>query len=222
MEVASEIQEILEYKCCCGAKAPLKASYMPGSGRLLVITGDNASGKSLFARLLSARAKQIHNLETMRISMELRSSAGIHQAFVYGDEAWQSTGIISVHSITGGIKACRTRTNPHVILFDEPDVGLSEGYQAAVGSLIAKFTSDMPTKTQYCVVVTHSRRLVRQLVQCKPHFLRIGDSKTLEEFLQEPRDCSIADLLALKNTANERFRTIAALMEENRKGRKST
>lgn len=209
-----ELEELLSYQYCSDSdKNLIKAVYTPGQGNLVIFTGDNASGKSFLARLLSGRAKKIHDFEPIRVGMELRTQPGIIRSFVFGDESWESTGMISLGAVLGGIRTAQSRTNSHCLIFDEPDIGLSEGYQAAMGKLLAEFVEKLPESTKICGIVTHSRRLVKQLIRLKPHFVRVGDTMSLEEFMGEPADKSIEDVKALQETALERFRALTRLID---------
>ena len=95
-----------------------------GSGKLIVVTGENASGKSFFRRIvrsLCSRAKT----ECIHISMEGRAGDGMSfgglRPFVYGDENQQSTGENSAGAVLGGIRTCRAREEAHVMVWDEPE-----------------------------------------------------------------------------------------------------
>ena len=48
-----------------------------------------------------------------------------------------STENISVRTALAGIRNSRDRTHPHILMLDEPDIGLSEGYQKALGEELA-------------------------------------------------------------------------------------
>lgn len=218
VDLEKEVRGVIGSSACQGVDAPILLNYTPGESKLLIITGDNASGKSLVGRLFSLRAQKEHKIESIRVSMELRTMEGIHRAFVFGDEAWQSTGMISLDSVSGGIKACQSRDKSHIIIFDEPDIGLSEGYQAAMGKMLEKFASNMPILTEFMIIITHSRFLVKQMVGCKPHFLRVGDNVSMSEFLQVAEEKTLEDLELLQKRALITFQKVSALMERRRKG----
>ncbi|MBI3633640.1 MAG: hypothetical protein HY226_05105 [Candidatus Vogelbacteria bacterium] len=202
---------------------PITAKYWPGAynNRLLVVTGDNASGKSFFGKLFSglARSEEYGKIEIMRLSMQLRTSQGIEKAFVFGDESYRPTGAISANTVRTGISTCRGRTSDHIIFFDEPDIGLAESYQGALGKLIASFAQDLPDKTRALCVVTHSRRIVRHLAPLNPHYLRIGDELPIEDFLKEAPDKDIGDLDKLAEVAQTRFGAIQDCINEGKRER---
>jgi hypothetical protein len=117
-----------------GAIGACPTAYEPArkaSSRILLISGDNAGGKSFFCKYLSQFVREETKMEVMRIGMEMRTTGGMVRSFVFGDEGRCSTGELTAHSILGVIHNSRQRGHSHMVCLDEPDVGLSEGYQAA-------------------------------------------------------------------------------------------
>jgi len=168
--------------------APVTAHLVPGHSALVLVVGENASGKSILRRIVSQSCKN-KKIECLRISMEGRQNtyAGLGLSFIYGNEEYISTGHNSACTVVNGIYNCKKRERAHVMFWDEPDLGLSENGAAGVGVAIAAFVKDKPKLTRAIFVCTHSRALVRQLEGCKPHFLYFGDApKTLQEWLNEP------------------------------------
>ena len=188
----------------------IKNTYYPGSGKLLVIAGDNSSGKSFLGKFFEqlVHSGEWGKIEVMRISMQLRTSQGFERTFIFGDESENATGVLSLGTVKAGISTCKKRENDHILFLDEPDIGLAESYQGALGKLIAQFASDLPDKTKALCIVTHSRRIVRHLAPLNPHFLRLGDKLTLEEFLIEPPDREIEDLETLTQSCRDLRRKI--------------
>jgi energy-coupling factor transporter ATP-binding protein EcfA2 len=194
---------------------PIQAHLEAGApdSRVLVITGGNASGKSFFAKVAEALTRQTYETEFMRVGMERRTAGGFASAFMFGDESWQSTGQISVNAVMGGLSTCRKREKNHVLCLDEPDIGLSEEYQAAMGETLARFAEDLPEKTRGLIVVTHSRHLLRPLLRLQPIHLRVGEPMTLEEYVNRPMTPRpVEDLETLGERAVEIFRVINDLM----------
>lgn len=189
--------------------------YQPGRGRLVAVTGDNASGKSLFAKLAAqVLYERKPSIEAILVGMRLRTQGGIERAFIFGDEGTSSTGNISVGTVLGGIRTARGREHDHALLLDEPDIGLSEGYQSAVGEALASFASGLPEHTQLLLVVTHSRRILAKLLPLCPHHVRFGDQRTLQEVVAwvEP-DRSAADLEKLREQTVEGLRRVSRLTQ---------
>lgn len=163
-----------------------------GKGKLVVVLGENAGGKSFFRRLVQSICGKT-GVECMHLSMEGRTKISYNpvSVFLYGDEQTNATGANSAYLITGGIKTCRKRESKHVIFWDEPDVGLSDDWAAGSGQLICKFAQEMPEKTMAAFVVTHSKALVRELLPANPFYLYMGlDSSkapnTIQDWLGRP------------------------------------
>jgi hypothetical protein len=183
-----------------GADGPVPAWAEYGHPKFTVVTGDNASGKSLLCRAVAEKLREAHpKLEVIPVTMNGRSRAGIERLAIWGDESRQSTGHLSVRAVLGGLRTCRERSNDHVLVLDEPDIGLAESYSAALGAYLAAFVEDMPVRTRGVIVVTHSRPLVNGLMGVEPTSIRVGDDpRPLARWLREgPVPRSIEDIEAL-------------------------
>lgn len=192
---ASVIGWSLRRKVC----AELKIRWVPSKGsNLCLCIGDNATGKSLFRRVVHAWCQKDYDhdkqkgskVEMIGLSMQDRAGGmmGIGHAFVYGDEHTNATGANTGHTVTGAIKTAHARTNPNIVFWDEPDTGLSDAYAADVGRRIATFGMSPAKHTVASFVVTHRKALVEQLLDAKPHVLFFGENApaTVEEYLKRP------------------------------------
>lgn len=164
---------------------PVKCTYYSGDERLLVVTGENATGKSLVRRALTKFARQ-DGLQVMDISPEGKARGGIAGAMIYGTEEDQSTGSNSARTIRKAILTARARQEPHLLVLDEPDAGLSDDYAAGAGAEIARFCSDCPEATRLVVVVSHRRSLVGELSKMRPAQLCLGGCPQMGEWLARP------------------------------------
>ena len=182
-----------------------------GEHPLVLITGENATGKSFLRRLYYVLFKEYRGIECIHLSQQGRSTGGVMRAFVYGDESWESTGYISAGTIEGGVRTCNDREKEHAIIWDEPDIGLSDSYAAGVGVEIRKFVENLPKLTFGVVIITHSKHLIKQLLPLKPHHLRLGDNKSLESFLNER--VKPKDIKKLRDSGIETFRKISAILK---------
>ena len=183
-----------------GPDGPVPCAADFAHPRFAVVTGENASGKSFLVRALAHRMREDRGrLEVMAVTMNMRSRGGMERAFIWGDEGRNSTGRLSVKAVIGGLKTCREREREHVLILDEPDIGLAEGYAGALGEYIAAFAGAMPERTLGLVVVTHSRPLVRALMPTNPTAVRVGDDpRPLALWLEEgPIPRTMADIEAL-------------------------
>lgn len=188
---------------------PLTFSYEPGSGPLVVVTGRNASGKSVLRKFLTGvyGDKGVLFMDT---SMQDRCSAsGLKRAMMYGSEEDESTGYLSVRSVLKALQTSQGNERDHVLFLDEPDLGLSEEAAAGIGRRLADYSNSPGPKCLGVYVVTHSRPLVRQLVWgTAPHHFRLGDDSLLRDWLD--RDVVPADLDALLKEGKETWARMRA------------
>lgn len=188
-----------------GPDGPVPCAADFAHPRFAVVTGENASGKSFLARTLASQLRRDRpRLEVIPVTMNMRSRGGMERAIMWGDEGRQSTGRLSVKAVMGGLKTCREREHDHVLILDEPDIGLAEGYAGALGAYVAAFVDTMPERTLGVVIVTHSRPLVRALMPTDPTSVRVGDDpRPLARWLEEgaiPR--TLADIEALSERSS--------------------
>lgn len=201
-----------------GRNKPVELHYEPGEGELLAVTGDNASGKSFFARVLEARSND--RLQVMTCSMERRGKGGFERAVMYGSEEDESTGVLSLKAVMGAFLTCQKRERDHMLILDEPDIGLAESYQHAMGEYIGNFIKANPPRTRALVVITHSRPILAALLPLNPHHVRVGDTRSLKDVVAESRPRTVEELLALRQTGVERYRGIAAVLNDRARKRR--
>lgn len=188
---------------------------------LVLFLGENASGKSFARRIVTAIARE-NEVECIHISMQSRAadpmmSGGI-RSFIYGTEDWQSTGENSVGTVLGGIRTCLGRETPHVMFWDEPDIGLSDSWAAGVGVAVHDFVGRLTENTKAVFVVTHSKPLVSQLVPLDPHVVFFGERKEQPESLQAwiDRPAVPRDIAMLGKASHRRFLLIEAILKRVR------
>lgn len=191
-----------------------------GKTQLIVVVGDNASGKSMMRRVVQGLCKQA-KIECIHLSMEGRGSSTYNpfRSFVYGDESMQATGVNSINTVLIGIKTCRDRDKPHVIFWDEPDLGLSDGWAAGMGQTIADFAKDLPKLTKAVVLITHSKALVGQLLDLNPNYVHLGVPS--EKAPQSLMDWFEAPIIPrnpeeLGDLSHKRFRAIQKTLNEKK------
>ena len=197
----------------------IPVTYVPGQGKLVVAVGDNASGKSFYRRVVQAVCQR-SKIECIHLSMQARTNfegnAGL--AFVYGSEEWKSTGENSANTVLGAVTTSRSRTEPHVIFWDEPDLGLSDNWSASVGVAIREFAAAPPDPLLAAVVVTHNVMLLHQLqlLRLDPHFLCFDPhpTATLQEWLDRPGE--VRPLEQLRQASFRRFKLIQRLLDETK------
>lgn len=214
------IEKTLELDYFQDPRPAIPYVWKPGKADnpLVVVVGENAGGKSFFRRCVNAVCRdKANNVECIPISMEGRRQVAynVGLAFVYGSEDWEATGINSISTVLTGISTCRSRDKAHVIIWDEPDIGLSEGNAASVGKAIADFTEEPPKHTKASIVITHRKALVEQLVSIEPHYLFLGDAKapeTLADWLAAKP--VVRPLEEVKERSRARFLAIQKILDE--------
>lgn len=200
--------------------APIPFHRVDGKDPLVVMVGDNASGKSFARRLVTQVCRKVE-VESIHISMERRAGADVTggmRGFIYGTEDWKSTGENSVGTVLGGIRTCQGREKPHIMFWDEPDIGLSDSWAAGVGVAIRKFVETPPEHTRAVFVVTHSKALVSQLLPVEPHYIYFGDGEapvSLAHWIEQP--VIPRDIEELAELSHKRFKKIQKILDGVRK-----
>jgi hypothetical protein len=184
---------------------------------LVLITGESASGKSFVCSYLGMLAQasdpERRPTEFMHVGMNLRAASGMQRALMFGNEAQNSTGAISVRTMLTGFSNSRNRERTHILCLDEPDIGLSEDAAEGCGDMIADFARTPPPRLAGLIVVTHSRAIARAVMTLDPIRIRVGaDAGTTEHWLEHRRPVAVETLLALADTNRARFLAIRAIM----------
>lgn len=189
--------------------------WAPGITPLVLVLGENASGKSVFRRIVQGTCKRL-SLECMHLSMQGRSNEfGGLRPMVYGNEASEATSVNSLKGVKKGIQTCCERETPHVIFWDEPDIGLSEGSAAGAGLALARFAQAPGPQTVAAFVICHSRSMVKQMLAAKPHYIHLGvpaaeAPRTLRAWLKRSVvPIEIDDVIAV---SRERYRKVVHVM----------
>ncbi len=196
----------------------IPAFYRRGVGNLVVVVGENASGKSFYRRIVQAICMQL-KIECIHLSMEGRRKIAYNpiMTLVYGNEERDSTGVNSAHMVMMGIKTCREREIEHVIFWDEPDIGLSDSAAAGVGFAMHEFAKQMPKHTLAAIVVTHNKSLLAQLLDLNPHYLCLGEEvapPTLKAWIKKPATVRLPDDVC--KVGHERWKLIQTILVKKR------
>lgn len=203
------------------------------SARIVVVAGENASGKSVAFQVI---AGALHRSGVLPITISIRERtgaglnemAGMRRSMMFGDESEQSTGATSFSTAEAGFRNVLGRAEEGAaacLLLDEPELGLSDAYAAAMGEWIAQQANGLPAISAGVVVVTHSRALVQALAQSAavpPIFLFMGTQpQTLRQWLVSPEVRTVADLVALKSRGNSGRKEVNRLLAERKAERKT-
>lgn len=203
--------------------------------RVLVIVGPNASGKSLAFRLLAGVA---HDDKTPIITLSIRERtgsgmsdmSGMRRVMIYGDETQQSTGALSVSVIERGFANVRKRLedkNAHgtLLMLDEPELGLSDGYARALGTYLAQQVNELPAAAPGLVLITHSRPMVEALCDAMgtaPHAILMGSETTsLKAWLNATESFTVEDLINLPEKGHAGRKAFEAFVQDLKKPKPS-
>lgn len=174
--------------------------------RVIVLVGDNASGKSFFRRLFAAHLHENNKYEIMKISQEGRSTEGIQRAFLYGSENDEATSVISAKTIIKGLQTTRKREEEHYLIYDEPEIGMSEECQLGSALYMRDQLQDWPALLKGLLVTTHSKAIARELLTL-PHskFIWLGQpDKTVADWLQRDIEPTFPEELVERGRNNLR------------------
>lgn len=107
-------------------RSPFDASFIEGDPRVLLITGANASGKSLAFRMVAQLADS-HGIYAITLSIRERTGDGtfemsrMRRAFIYGTESTSSTGAVSARVVQAGFHNA-DGDKPAILGLDEPEL----------------------------------------------------------------------------------------------------
>lgn len=207
-----------------GGRTAVPLSYISGAdnSRLLLVLGDNATGKSLIRRLMKEVATRptTDNLafqvaEFMHISMQART--GEWASMVFGSETTSSTGTNSATSVGLLLSSVPNRGHTVLVWLDEPDIGCSAGVAAGIGVRIRRFVeTSESTLARATVVTSHAPALIRQLLPLQPSVLFVGDTAygSLDAWLTAQENPEPVDIAQLHERAHARFRDIQTVLTD--------
>lgn len=194
-------------------RLPFTAHHQSAESRVLVVAGPNCSGKSLFVESLRSFGRTQHELSSVCVSIRERTGsglsemAGMRRMFMFGNESEQSTGATSVRVVgkafdTVNAHLEKKETKRNLLVLDEPELGLSDGYCRAMGAYLAQRAQQMHSASWGLVVVTHSKALVDALAQELgpehiPGFVHMNSPLTLSEWTGSQESFSVEQLLDL-------------------------
>jgi hypothetical protein len=197
------LQKTLDTEYFQGQDPPIPYCFTPGLVPVVVITGNNACGKSLIRRMMGQRLDDA-GIKMMAISQEKRSVSpvqeqGILKLMCYGNERDDSTGYNSVKTFRGLIDASRRVDRKVALFLDEPEIGLSEEYAVSMGLELAAYSIKLPENIVGVFVVSHSRALVAQLEPIGPYHWHLGEQMNLSSWLKRMVEPLPLDYLIHKN-----------------------
>ena len=181
---------------------------------ILIIYGDNCSGKSLFANILEAIAKD-EKVIVRSASMKNRTKSGIEKALILGDESRQSTGETSVSFAEKSLVNTLRENGLALSVLDEPDLGLSDYYSAPFGKFIADYSNQFTDK-QGLLLISHSKKVMKSFLKHNEQSistLGINTELSLDEWLENNNEGTVEELKNLREMAKDKEIRISKAVE---------
>ena len=213
-EVEKVIKRTLRFKgfnSIDGKPALIPVHWKKGASPLVLVLGENASGKSFFRKVVITYAEEFLDYECIDLAMDSRTGPGFGN-LKYMPEKQFSTGYNSISAFHGSISTSDARDNFHVLFWDEPDIGLSDSVSAGMGVEIHDFILNKPESKGLAFLTTHSRAMVEQLVDLNPHYIYLGENppETLKDWLERP--IVPQNLSEVEEAGLAKFREIGAFL----------
>lgn len=184
----------------------------------LLITGPNASGKSFLRRWIQQYFR-LKEIECINLSQEGRSVRWAGSCFVYGSEQDESTGYISAGTLTMGMRTSRAREKSHIVLWDEPEIGMGEELQLGSAIWMREQLENFPKHLLGVIFMTHSRLFVKEIMKMdNAKFYNLSEHKTMNEWMN--REIVPVSPEKIQAIGLEKWRKLDKLLEENRKRKK--
>lgn len=185
------------------------------------IYGDNASGKSLIARLFESvvRSDKEANLSIRSVSIANRTSSGIEKAMIFGDEKEQSTGETSFKVARLGLNSLSKESKQGFVILDEPDIGLSSKYSRSLGKYVAKFLEENEENGKSLVVISHNDTFLESIIKHynKPYNeVGVDTTLSLKEWLDDDSEFPLEDLELLPDVAISKWRGIQNFLNDRK------
>lgn len=168
---------------------------------LAFLYGANGAGKSFYLRVL-AQIAIAEGYEPLMVSMGLRTASGFHKCFMYSPfgDSQESSGLNSFVAVRGAMNTASAAGRKCLVILDEPDIGMSDGYAEALGEWLAAAVLKLQADGAGVMLCTHSKPLVRRYLECaahRPHAVHLygdGDAvpRTLTEWLENRETFSAA------------------------------
>jgi ABC-type molybdenum transport system ATPase subunit/photorepair protein PhrA len=188
---------------------------------LVIIYGDNASGKSLIASAFEVslrKPKEATPIEVRNACMRNRTASGMERAFIYGDESDQSTGQTSIAVVRKAINSTDGK-RPGVVILDEPDVGLADRFQPALARYIVDTLKSFEGSDRGMIVISHNKILIGDIIggYDKPiSFIGVGTEQNYWDWVDAQRPATIGELFALSDKSHEQWRAISKAFDAGR------
>lgn len=204
---------------------PFKAYVEHGHERVVLVAGPNASGKSFLATCVQSWGSGHAGTRSMSVSIRERTGSGTHEmadmrrAMMFGSEEKHSTGAVSasvVQRAFGSVESWSKDGIKTLLLLDEPEMGLSEGFGYGMGELIGREAAKLHQAAFGVIVVSHSRALGKGLAKglgAQPSFASTGEALSFKDWCAREEQMSADQLVELGSKDLSGFRCVNAMLE---------
>lgn len=161
--------------------------------KITVLTGENATGKSLLRKLLwSSVEKQAgERIKIADSSMQRRTERHAEFSalgFLLNDDPQDATSYSSIHFIKGALKQ-----SGRFIVLDEPEVGMSENVRLGLAAWLDRMLPEAMERNRGVLVITHSKDIVRNMRH--DNFVNLQGLSEQEWLSREPEPEDIDELM---------------------------
>lgn len=180
-------------------------------GRIIILTGENGSGKSLLRKLIPHQLKHKNNDEVVKVaSTSMDSRTGLHSGLGGGgvflrDTEWIATSDNSFYFIKSLLNSVKDR----FVVIDEPEIGMSESLRMSLGHWLNKRLPEVLENNLAVMVITHSKEIVREIT-AEHDFINI-QGLTEEEWLDKKPE--MIDLDAWEKRNDELFKALQSRLK---------
>lgn len=167
---------------------PAQLETTDTSSRILIVSGENGSGKSLLLRALGAHLRRIDkDIPIFDAGLHTRTPGGFSRLYIEGeDEEEASYGLLSASAVNRTLIRLRTEKKPYALFLDSPDLGLDEAWAMALSDKIMQFAARLPDCARALVIASHNRNLLKGIANIGAHSIRMGkDERSLGQWLTE-------------------------------------
>ncbi len=179
--------------------------------RLTILTGPNASGKSLIRKQLTYHLmdslglpRNIPCVASISLSSRMSRSDGVPN-FFYEDYT-EATSINSIRLLNAVLK-----TSDRFLVFDEPEIGMSEETQLATALFLNEKKQELLDRNLGILVITHSRVIAANIDN--DDFLSVDPQYTSKEAWLN-RTLVPTDLSSLPHESCDLYRAILKRLQK--------
>lgn len=206
--------EVLLYNSMLGDKDyPCQFKIIKkGDPKLVLVIGDNSSGKSLFSKMIKSLSIKELNWDMLSTNMTKRTSGGLSDQ---ADDQWYSTGACSVKNVQNVFSRAKEYKKDFSINLDEPTIGLSMRYELAMADFLSQSILDVNNNENYkgVIITTHSTSMIKRMMEKNGADFTViatgsfGDHN-LDHWLNNESSASIEELLSLYSKSSACFKDI--------------